>query len=135
MNEHKMPVILIADNEHDVAQYLRVTFRLAGFEAYTSTNANETIDRVKEIGKDKVDVVCMDGKLASDRGTMLIVNIKKINPKIKIFVVADRYIEHTKIRVLDYGANEFVLKPISLNSIVEKVNMLLLEATTTEVSQ
>jgi DNA-binding response OmpR family regulator len=62
---------------------------------------------------------------------MLITNIKKIsNGRIKVFVIAERYLGETKARVLDYGANEFVLKPISLNSIVEKVNMLLLENAT-----
>lgn len=46
------------------------------------------------------------------------------------FVIADRYLEESKTRILDYGADEFVLKPISINSAVEKVNVLLLEGAT-----
>lgn len=132
-----MPVMIIVDDESDVAQFLRVTFRLAGFEAYAANNAEECMERIKQLGIEKVDVVCMDGKIASDRGAMLIVKIKKTSNNsntnrriIKIFVIADRYLEETKTRILDYGADEFVLKPISLTTIVEKVNALLLESNT-----
>ena len=35
--------------------------------------------------------------------------------------------ENNKTRVLDYGADEFAIKPISPTTIVEKVSMLLME--------
>ena len=123
-----MPVVIVADDESDVNQLLRATFRLAGFEAYTANNAKDCLEIIEKVGIEKVDIVCMDGKLAADRGAMLIVNIKKIsNGRIKVFVIAERYLEEAKTRIFDYGANEFSLKPISLNSIVEKVDILLLE--------
>ena len=70
----------------------------------------------------------MNGRMASDRMAMVIVNIRNLNRKIKIFVIAERYLNETKTRVLDYGASGFVLKPISINSVVEKVNMLLVQS-------
>src|SRR4029079_15926549 len=130
MNEHNMPVVIVADDDTNVADYLRAAFRLAGFEAYTADSAEECIEQIKTIGVNKVDVVAMDGRLASDRASMLIVNIKKLSQNIKIFVIAERHLDEVKTRVLDYGANEFVLKPISTNSVIEKVNSLLLETAT-----
>jgi CheY-like chemotaxis protein len=58
---------------------------------------------------------------------MLLVNIKPINRNIKIFIIAETNEQENKTRVLDYGVNEFVLKPISLETRVEKVNILLAE--------
>jgi hypothetical protein len=55
------------------------------------------------------------------------VNIKRINRNIKIFVVAERNEEENKTRVLDYCGSEFVLKPLSLETMVEKVNKILAE--------
>jgi DNA-binding response OmpR family regulator len=55
------------------------------------------------------------------------VNIKPINRNIKIFVVAERNEEENKTRVLDYCASEFMLKPLSLETMVEKVNTILAE--------
>jgi DNA-binding response OmpR family regulator len=71
----------------------------------------------------KVDVVHLDGRIAADRGAMVIVKTKRINPNIKILAVADD--ESEKTRVLDYGADSFSTKPISVETIVDKVSALL----------
>jgi DNA-binding response OmpR family regulator len=54
---------------------------------------------------------------------MLIVKIKRINSDIKICVVAED--ESDKTRVLDYGADEFMTKPIGIETIVYKMMTLL----------
>jgi hypothetical protein len=45
----------------------------------------------------------IDGKIAAGRGAMLIVNIRRIIPGIKIYIVVDD--ETDKNRLLDYGAD------------------------------
>jgi DNA-binding response OmpR family regulator len=65
----------------------------------------------------------IDGKIAADRGAMLIVKIRRINPDIKTYVVADD--ETDKTRLLDYGADEFMTKPIGIEIIVYKMMTLL----------
>ena len=49
---------------------------------------------------------------------MLIVKIKNINSNFKICVVAD---ENVKTRVLDYGADEFAIDPLSFERLVNKL--------------
>jgi DNA-binding response OmpR family regulator len=61
---------------------------------------------------------------------MLIVKIKKINSNLKICVVAED--ENDKTRVLDYGADEFAKKPLSVESIVNKITILLLRKAASE---
>jgi DNA-binding response OmpR family regulator len=80
------------------------------------------LDKLKEL-EAKVDVIFVNGKIAADRAAMLIVKIKRINPDIKIYVVAED--ETDKTRVLDYGADEFMTKPIGIETIVYKMMMLL----------
>ncbi len=65
----------------------------------------------------------VDGKIAADSGAVLI-----INSNIKIVVLAEEQTDKT--RVLDYGAEEFISKPISAESIIDKVNTLLLKKKT-----
>jgi DNA-binding response OmpR family regulator len=65
----------------------------------------------------------VDGVIAADRGAMVIVNAKRINPDIKILAVAAD--ESEKTRVLDYGADGFTTKPISVETIVTKISALL----------
>ena len=49
----------------------------------------------------------------------LIVKIKRINSDIKVCVVAED--ETDKTRILDYGADEFMTKPIGLETVVYKM--------------
>jgi DNA-binding response OmpR family regulator len=70
-----------------------------------------------------VDVTSIDAKIAADRGAMLIV---KIRESLRI----SRYVElqktkTAKTRVLDYCADEFMVKPIGIETIVYKMMMLL----------
>ena len=66
----------------------------------------------------------MDGKIAADRSAILIIKVKRINSNIRILALAED--ENDKTRVLDYGADEFATKPISAETIVDKVSGMLL---------
>jgi DNA-binding response OmpR family regulator len=81
------------------------------------------LNRVNELDS-KVDIVFGNGKIAADRSAMLIIKVKRINSNIKIMILAED--ETDKTRVLEYGANEFAAKPISAESIVDKVYSVLL---------
>jgi DNA-binding response OmpR family regulator len=59
---------------------------------------------------------------------MLILNVRRLNKNIKVFVLADRDLSEEKTRIMDYGADEFTVKPISMETLINKVNLQLLEA-------
>jgi DNA-binding response OmpR family regulator len=114
--------ILIANDNNDVNILIAATLVLKGYEVYKTNSANECISKLEEF-EGKVNVLLLDGGIAADRGTMVIVRVKRINPDIKILAVADD--ESEKTRVLDYGADGFTTKPISVETIVDKVSTLL----------
>jgi DNA-binding response OmpR family regulator len=59
---------------------------------------------------------------------MLLLNAKRINKNVKVFVLADKGLSEDKVRMMDYGADEFAVKPLSMESLINKVNIQLLEA-------
>lgn len=71
----------------------------------------------------KVDVIVISSKIALDRNAMLIMNIKKMQLSTKVLVIGDE--NSDKTRILDYGADEFALKPMSPENTADKVLMLL----------
>jgi DNA-binding response OmpR family regulator len=115
-------VVIITDEDRDVNLVLSATLKLNKFDVHKTYSAEECLDKLKEL-KGKVDVIFVNGKIAADRAAMLIVKIKRINSDIKICVVAED--ETIKTRVLDYGADEFMAKPIGIETIVYKMMMLL----------
>jgi DNA-binding response OmpR family regulator len=114
--------IIIADDDKDVNSLLAATFLLKGYEVYKTYSAEECLIKLNELDG-KVDVMTLNGNFASDRGAMVIVKAKRINLDIKILAIAEN--ESEKTRVLDYGADGFTTKPISTETIVDKVSALL----------
>lgn len=121
--DHKHSIILVED-DIDVSNILAGHFTLAKFKVIKTNSAQACLDTLKEMDY-KVDIVLVNGSIAADRGPMLIVNIRKESLEIKIFALAEN--ENNKTRVLDYGADEFAIKPISPTTVVEKVSMLLMK--------
>ena len=115
-------IAIIVDDDKDVNLILSATLKLKKFDVHKVYNAEECLNKLKEL-QAKVDVIFVNGKIAEDRGAMLIVKIKRINSDIKVCVVAED--ETYKTRVLDYGADEFMAKPIGIETIVYKMMMLL----------
>lgn len=114
--------ILIADDSKEVNILIAATLVLKGYEVYKAYSADECISKLEEL-EEKINVLLLNGAIAADRGAMVIVKAKRINPDIKILAVADD--ESEKTRVLDYGADGFTTKPISVETIVNKISALL----------
>ena len=115
-------IAIIVDDDKDVNLVLSATLKLKKFDVHKTYSAEECLNKLKEL-QAKVDVIFVNGKIAEDRGAMLIVKIKRINSDIKVCVVAED--ETAKTRVLDYGADEFMTKPIGIETIVYKMMMFL----------
>jgi DNA-binding response OmpR family regulator len=58
---------------------------------------------------------------------MLILNVRRLNKNVKVFVLPDKGLSEDKTRIIDYGTDEFAVKPLSMESLINKVNIQLLE--------
>jgi DNA-binding response OmpR family regulator len=125
--ESKIPHVIVCDDDPELNLFMRNHFKLDGYQTHQALSAQECIDKLSELG-DTVDAITVDGKIAADRSTMLILNAKRMNRNLKVFVLADRGLSEDKTRIMDYGADEFAVKPLSMESLINKVNMKLLEA-------
>lgn len=116
--------ILIAESDVEVNSYLTAMCRLQGYAIFNAFSPQETLSKLEEIGY-MIDVICLDGKIASDKGVLIITRVKKANENIKILVVAnDRSSENI---VLNFGADIFIVKPVSGETILSSIGKLLLE--------
>jgi DNA-binding response OmpR family regulator len=127
--QHKTPHVIVCDNDAELNSFMRNHFKLDGYETHQALSAQECIDKLEELG-DRIDAIIVDGKIASDRSAMLILKVKRLNKNVKVFVLADRGLAEDKTRMMDYGADEFAVKPLSMESLINKVNVHLLEVAT-----
>jgi DNA-binding response OmpR family regulator len=124
--QNKIPHVIVCDDDAELNSFMRNHFKLDGYETHQALSAQECIDKLAEMG-DTIDAITVDGKIASDRSARLILNVKRMNKNVKVFVLADRGLSENKTRIMDYGADEFAVKPLSMESLVNKVNIKLLE--------
>jgi DNA-binding response OmpR family regulator len=113
---------IVVDDDRDVNIVLAAILKLKKFDVHKVYSAQECLDKLNEL-EAKVDVICVNGKIAADRAATLIIKVKRINSDIRIFVVAED--ETDKTRVLDYGADLFIAKPIGIETIADKIMILL----------
>ena len=126
--QNKTPHVIVCDDDPELNSFMRNHFKLDGYETHQALSAQECIDKLAELG-DIIDAITVDGKIAADRSAMLILNARRINRNLKVFVLADRNLSEHKTRIMDYGADEFAVKPLSMESLINKVNIKLLEDT------
>ncbi|HKR73199.1 MAG TPA: response regulator [Candidatus Nitrosocosmicus sp.] len=110
--------ILLVTDDNDINTVLSGTFALNGFKCFKCTTAEEAL-KILDEHVDKVDSMLIDGRIAADRGAMIIVKSKIKKPLVKIVVVASS--DNAKTRVLDYGADDFLVKPVSAEVLTNRV--------------
>jgi len=118
-----MPLVLIVDDDKIVVNYLYALFKLSGYEVNMAFSASECLRFLEQFDPSNIDAVLMDGKIAEDRGAMVVSRIKQLNKDIKILVVAIN--DSPKNIILEYGADDFVIKPVGGETLLSKINMLI----------
>jgi DNA-binding response OmpR family regulator len=110
--------ILIVTDDDDINIVLSGVFALNGFKCFKCHSAEEALKTLDE-HIDTVDSMLLDGRIAADRGAMIIVKSKTKKPSVKIVVVASN--DTAKTRVLSYGADDFLIKPVSAEVLTNRV--------------
>ena len=128
MDLKKPRLILALDNEDSSAMMAGVLW-MKGCDVYKAKSADDCIALMEKVDS-KVDIVVVSAEIALDRNAMLIVNIKRKNLDTKVLAIGDE--SSDKTRIIDYGADEFALKPLSPENVADKVLMLLARQTVTE---
>ncbi len=124
------PRVMIAIEDKDAMANIAGVLWFKGYEVYKSNSAEECMSKINELKGRNMHVVMVSQQVALDNRAMLIINVKRTNIDTKVLVIADEDNEKTKI--LDYGADEFTLKPISPENVADKLFMLLTRETVSE---
>jgi DNA-binding response OmpR family regulator len=117
------PKIIIVEDDKEINSLITAICRLNGYETYMAFSAVKCLEQIEEM-HNQVDVVYINGIIAADEGAMLISKIKQIDLNIKILVVAND--DSARNIILEYGADDFLIKPVSAETILGKISMLLL---------
>lgn len=115
----KRPIILIVDDEEAFANNL---FKLLSKRGYDIVAVYNGADAVKIVGEKEFDVVILDMKMPGMDGIATLKEIKKKAPLVEVVILTGHGSIESGIEGMQLGAFDFVMKPVSIDDLQEKVS-------------
>lgn len=122
-----MPNVLIVEDEPALTELLRYNLEAAGYDVQAVTSGEEAEVMLAE---QPFDCLLLDWMLPGVSGIELCRRLRQ-NPKTKslpILMLTARGEEGDRVRGLSTGADDYVVKPFSVNEVVARVKALLRRA-------
>ncbi len=123
--------ILIVDDEPRYLRLMEANLITEGFEVIKATNGQEAVDKV---AKEQPDLVLLDIMMPVLDGFAATERIREFSG-VPIIVVTARGEENARVRGLDLGADDYIVKPFSATEMLARVRAVLRRVKTTGTTQ
>jgi two-component system, OmpR family, KDP operon response regulator KdpE len=118
MNTKRPIKLLIVDDEPQVRRLLRAGFEL---EHFSVTEADSGISGVKTAAMQPHDLIILDIGLPDMDGATVVERLRGWS-NVPIIVLSARSNEHEKVRLLQAGADDYVVKPFGMAELIARAH-------------
>lgn len=120
MSEQHQPLVLVVDDEPAQRAMLTYNIEAAGFRTITAANGEEAMERVRD---DMPDIILLDWMLPRLSGIEVCRQIKARpeTREIPVIMVSARTEEQDRVRGLETGADDYVIKPYSISELLARL--------------
>ena len=113
--------ILIVDDEFDMLELIGAFLKRQGFHI---TTANNGMDALRQLEKELIDLVVLDIMMPDMDGFEVCQRIRQTSQIPILFLTARGY-EEDRIRGLEIGADDYIMKPFSLRELAARIETTL----------
>jgi two-component system KDP operon response regulator KdpE len=113
--------ILIIDDELHIRQFLRAAFEFEGFTVQEAHNAEEGI---RSATLKPPDLIILDLGLPDRDGSSILERLRAWS-NVPIIVLTVRAREREKVRLLELGADDYVVKPFGIGELIARARAAL----------
>ena len=113
--------ILIAEDDQDIVELLRLYLENNHFHVLTAANGKEALELLKQ---EKVDLLIVDIMMPKMNGYETIKAIRQTS-HLPILVLSAKSLDHDKIIGLDLGADMYMVKPFNPLEVIANIKALL----------
>jgi len=114
-------IVLVIDDEVQIRRFLRAGFEL---EAFTVLEAATGTEGVRAATLKPVDLVIVDLELPDMDGAEIVERLRSWS-KVPIIVLSVRSSEEEKVRLLELGADDYVVKPFGMAELLARARAAL----------
>ena len=126
-----MSKILIVEDDEKLRNELKIFLERNGFEVSVLNNFENSIRTILE---NKVDLILLDINLPFVDGEYICKEIRKTS-NVPIIMLTSRNSEIDELLSLNYGADQYVVKPFNIQILLAKINALLKRSQNTDTYQ
>lgn len=116
--------VLIVDDDADIRRFLGLTLRHDGFEVHEAVNADDALEQSRTVDP---DVILLDVMMPGVDGYEVCRRLRE-DPRTQetpVILLTAKGRAEDKIRGLDVGADDYVVKPFDPEELVARVNSVL----------
>jgi DNA-binding response OmpR family regulator len=117
-----MARLLVIDDEVGVTRFLRRAFDAVGFEVET---ASDGLDGLRRAGEQHFDLITLDLKLPRLGGMAVLTALLEQDPAARVIVLSGVDSVSERVRALELGAADFLLKPFAVAELLARVRSRL----------
>ena len=110
--------VLLVDDEEELVSTVAERLELRGIEAEACTSGTAALQLLEQ---QEFDVVVVDVKMPGMDGLELLRRIKTIRPKSQVILLTGRGSGKESQRGLAEGAFDYLIKPINIDDLIEKM--------------
>jgi DNA-binding response OmpR family regulator len=123
--------ILVVDDEPRYLRLLEANLLTEGYEVFTAVDGEEAVD---SFSSNPVDLILLDVMMPRMDGFSACARIRQFST-VPIIMLTAKGEEHDRVRGLDVGADDYLVKPFSVMELLARVRAVLRRAQTTEAGQ
>ena len=123
--------ILVVDDEPRYLRLLEANLHTEGYEVLTAQNGKEAIEM---FSANPVDLIVLDVMMPQMDGFETCQRIRQYS-NVPIIILTAKGEEHDRVRGLDVGADDYLVKPFSVMELLARVRAVLRRAQVSETGQ
>lgn len=114
--------ILLVEDDRDLRQTWQAALVLEGYEVRTAASLSEALALWRHAGQQPPDLVLLDLGLPDGEGEQLLIEMRRATG-VPILIVSARQADDHKIRLLDAGADDYLVKPFSVGELLARMRV------------
>src|ERR1700682_4009918 len=120
----KSATILVVDDDPQIRRVMRATLTAQG---YTIVEARDGQEALEKLRSERPDLVLLDMNMPVMDGLEACREIRR-DSEVPVIMLTVRSAEKDKVRALDAGADDYVVKPFGIQELLARVRALLRRA-------
>ena len=124
------PRILVVDDDENIRTVFKMNLESRGYMVDTAADGQEALEKSR---RRFYNLAILDIKLPDVEGTDLLKELGEILPNMKRIIVTGFPTLQNAIKAVNDGADSYIMKPVKMDVLIEKIEELLRRQTEEEI--